>query len=82
MSNFVDPDRAQFETFKELDRDHPIEMLNLVRFREQAVYPADHPLADANLTGQRLINATAPRPRRSSNVWAHQSYGAGPCRLC
>jgi uncharacterized protein (DUF952 family)/uncharacterized protein (DUF1330 family) len=47
----VDPTRSQFDAFKALDRNHPIEMLNLVRFKDQASYPADHPLAQANLTG-------------------------------
>ncbi|WP_109313964.1 DUF1330 domain-containing protein [Ruegeria sp. AU67] len=51
MTNFVDPDRAQFEAFKDLDRDRPIEMLNLVKFRETADYPAGHSLADVGLTG-------------------------------
>ena len=48
---FVDPDRAQFEAFKDLPRDHPIEMLNLVRFRDTAAYPDHHPLAGKGLTG-------------------------------
>lgn len=47
----VDPTRAQFDAFKALDRDHPLDMLNLVRLREEAVYPAGHPLADAGLSG-------------------------------
>lgn len=51
MSTFVDPTREQFEAFKGLNRDHPIEMLNLVCFRELAAYPDDHPLARQNLTG-------------------------------
>lgn len=51
MTRYVDPDRAQFEAFKALDRDQPIEMLNLVRFRDRAAYPDGHPLADAGLTG-------------------------------
>ena len=48
---FVDPDRAQFEVFKSLPRDHPIEMLNLVKFRPNATYPDDHPLAQSGLSG-------------------------------
>lgn len=48
---FIDPDRAQFDAFKALDRDAPIEMLNLVRLRETAAYPADHALANKGLTG-------------------------------
>ena len=48
---FVDPTRAQFDAFKGLARDHPIEMLNLVQFRDLANYPGDHPLARDGLTG-------------------------------
>ncbi|WP_050927476.1 DUF1330 domain-containing protein [Aestuariivita boseongensis] len=51
MTSHIDPTRAQFEAFKSLDRDHPIEMLNLVRFRDRAEYPDGHALADQDLTG-------------------------------
>ena len=47
----VDPTRAQFDAFKDLPRDTPIAMLNLLRFRERAAYPADHPHAVADLSG-------------------------------
>lgn len=47
----VDPERAQFDAFKALPRDAPVDMLNLVRFRARAAYPADHPLHAAGLTG-------------------------------
>lgn len=47
----VDPTREQFEAFKSLPRDTPIQMLNLVRLRDVAAYPADHPMADTGLTG-------------------------------
>jgi uncharacterized protein (DUF1330 family) len=47
----IDPERAQFDAFKALPRDTAIHMLNLVRFREKAVYPADHALADRGLSG-------------------------------
>lgn len=50
-AHHVDPERAQFDAFKALPRDTPIRMLNLVRFRESAAYPADHPAAGAKLTG-------------------------------
>lgn len=51
MDKHVDPERAQFEAFKALPRDMPVAMLNLVRFRHQAEYPPDHPLASAGLSG-------------------------------
>ncbi|TMM55364.1 DUF1330 domain-containing protein [Sulfitobacter sabulilitoris] len=51
MINHVDPTRAQFDAFKALDRDCPIDMLNLVALNPTAAYPGDHPLADQGLTG-------------------------------
>jgi uncharacterized protein (DUF1330 family) len=47
----IDPTRAQFDAFKDLPRDVPIEMLNLVRFNDLANYPGDHDLARDGLTG-------------------------------
>lgn len=47
----IDPTRAQFDLFKGLDRDQPVEMLNLVRLNDRAAYPDDHPLANDGLTG-------------------------------
>jgi Uncharacterized conserved protein len=34
----INPDRARFALFKDLPRDRPVHMLNLVRLRETAVY--------------------------------------------
>ena len=48
---FVDPEREAFDAFKRLPRDHPIEMINLVRFRERAAYPPDHPAAGEDISG-------------------------------
>ena len=39
----IDPTREQFDAFKALPRDTPIQMLNLVRLKAVADYPADHP---------------------------------------
>lgn len=39
MSHNVDPTREQFDQFKDLPRDTPIMMLNLIRLRDQAAYP-------------------------------------------
>lgn len=47
----IDPARAAFDAFKSLPRDAPVEMLNLVRFRDRAAYPADHVCAAEQLTG-------------------------------
>lgn len=47
----VNPTRDQFDAFKAGDREAPVEMLNLVRLRDRAEYPADHPLHGSGLTG-------------------------------
>ena len=83
---YIDPDRPQFELFKSLPRDHPIEMLNLVRVRDQAAYPADHPLAGDNLTGHQAYENygrdSAPVLKRvgGSILWrgAYQATLIGP----
>lgn len=48
----IDPTREAFETFKALPRDEPIWMLNLVRFRAQAEYPAEHDDATLGRSGK------------------------------
>lgn len=47
----IDPEREQFDAFKALPRNTVIHMLNLVRFKDKAAYPAGHPLAEQGLTG-------------------------------
>ncbi|MCX7567049.1 DUF1330 domain-containing protein [Sulfitobacter sp. F26169L] len=51
MTDHRDTERAQFDIFKSLDRNTPINMLNLVQFFETAEYPDGHELAGQNLTG-------------------------------
>lgn len=51
MTHYIDPDRAQFEAFKNLDRDAPLNMLNLVAMNDLANYPGDHALAREGLSG-------------------------------
>jgi uncharacterized protein (DUF1330 family) len=49
----IDPTRAAFEFFKTLPRDEPIWMLNQVKFRPLAVYPAKHPDAGYSRTSEQ-----------------------------
>jgi uncharacterized protein (DUF1330 family) len=51
MTHYIDPDRAQFDAFKNLDRDAPLNMVNLVALHDLANYPGDHELAREGLTG-------------------------------
>lgn len=39
MTGYVDPTKDTFARFKDLPRDQPIHMLNLVKLRNQAAYP-------------------------------------------
>ena len=39
MTGHIDPTRPQFDAFKDLPRDTPLNMLNLVRLRAHAAYP-------------------------------------------
>ncbi|WP_024586050.1 DUF1330 domain-containing protein [Aliihoeflea sp. 2WW] len=39
MVGYIDPEKETFAAFRENDREGPVHMLNLVRFREQAAYP-------------------------------------------
>lgn len=65
--NHIDPEREAFEAFKALPRNEPVWMLNLVRFRDRAVYPADHPDAGKGRTGAEAYEAYG---RESNPVFA------------
>lgn len=51
MTAYVDPDRENWQAFKDLPRDMPIHMLNLIKFRDLADYPEGHPSHGQGLTG-------------------------------
>ena len=76
MNGSIDPLREQFEAFKALPRDEPIQMLNLIRLRERAEYPEGHPDHGKNLSGldaYRTYGRTAASVFRKvggKQVWA------------
>ena len=53
MTTFIDPSRENFEAFKALPRDEPIQMLNLLLYRDLAEYPEGHEHADKGWSGRR-----------------------------
>jgi len=62
MTGSIDPLREQFEAFKALPRNEPIQMLNLIRLRERAEYPEGHPDHGKNISGRdayRVYGRTA-----------------------
>jgi uncharacterized protein (DUF1330 family) len=63
----IDPTRPQFEAFKALPRDTPIQMLNLIRLRDRADYPADHPNHGKGMSG---LDAYRAYGRDSAEVFA------------
>ncbi|MEQ1498511.1 MAG: DUF1330 domain-containing protein [Novosphingobium sp.] len=48
----IDPSRENWQRFKDLPRDRPIHMLNLIKFRDLAQYPEGHPNHGKGLTGR------------------------------
>lgn len=53
MTGYVDPSREGWQAFKDLPRDRPIHMLNLIKFRELADYPEGHVNHGKGMTGQQ-----------------------------
>lgn len=51
MTAYIDPDREAWGAFKALPKGQPIQMLNLIKLKPQAEYPADHPDHGKALTG-------------------------------
>ncbi len=52
VTGHIDPSRENWQRFKDLPRDRPIHMLNLIKFRDLADYPPDHPNHGKGLTGR------------------------------
>ncbi len=77
----IDPTRVQFDAFKSLPRDTPIQMLNLVRLKAIADYPADHPEHGKGWSGLDAYRAygreTAALFQRlgGKQIWAGQPEG-------
>jgi uncharacterized protein (DUF1330 family) len=57
MTGSIDPTREQFDAFKSLPRDQPIQMLNLVRVKDKADYPEGHPNHGKGLSGMDAYRA-------------------------
>lgn len=75
MSGHIDPTRNAMGLFRDLAADRPIAMINLLRFKAAADYPADHESHGAGLTGAQAYStygkAAAPPFQRAggSQVW-------------
>jgi len=67
MVGSVDPLREQFDAFKALPRDQPIQMLNLVRLKPLADYPQGHPDHGKGLTG---LDAYRAYGRTTAHIFA------------
>lgn len=52
MTHYIDPSRENWQRFKDLPRDRPVQMLNLIRFNDLADYPDGHPNHGKGLTGR------------------------------
>ena len=52
MTAYIDPGLENWQRFKDLPRDRPIHMLNLIKFHDLAQYAADHPDHGKDVTGR------------------------------
>jgi uncharacterized protein (DUF1330 family) len=50
---YIDPSPENFQAFKDLPRDEPIHMLNLLRYRDMAQYPEGHEHHGNGWSGRR-----------------------------
>ena len=64
---YIDPDRAAWAIFKALPKGQPINMLNLVRLKPKADYPAGHPDHGKDLTG---LDAYRAYGRTTAHIFA------------
>lgn len=62
----IDPTREQFDAFKALPRDEPIQMLNLVRLKAVASYPEGHPNHGKAMSG---LDAYRAYGRESADIF-------------
>lgn len=53
FESYIDPSPANFQAFKDLPRDTPINMLNLLLYKDLAEYPAGHEHAGKSWSGRR-----------------------------
>jgi uncharacterized protein (DUF1330 family) len=67
MAGSIDPLREQFDAFKALPRDQPIQMLNLIRLKPLADYPAGHPDHGKGRTG---LDAYRAYGRTTAHIFA------------
>jgi uncharacterized protein (DUF1330 family) len=67
MAGSIDPLREQFDAFKALPRDQPIQMLNLIRLKAQADYPAGHADHGKGLSG---LDAYRAYGRTTAHIFA------------
>lgn len=74
-ATYIDPSPENFQDFKDLPRDQPINMLNLLLYRDLAEYPDGHEFADKRWSGRRAYEeygaASGPIFRRLGGmiVW-------------
>ena len=66
MAGSIDPLRTQFDAFKGLPRDTPIQMLNLIRLNALAAYPQGHPNHGKGMSG---LDAYRAYGRTSAEVF-------------
>lgn len=63
--HYLDPVREEFKGFHDLPKDHPIHMINLLRFRDQAAYGPNDP---ETLNGEASVSGAEAYKRYGSEA--------------
>ena len=77
---YIDPSRANFDAFKDLPRDRPIHMLNLLQYRDVAEYPTGHEHAGKGWDGRRAYQEYGATSGPIFSAWAAPSSGGAYSR--
>lgn len=64
MTEFIDPSPENWQQFKDLPRDRPVHMLNLIKFHDLAQYPVGHTDYGKGVTGREAYRKYADGFRR------------------
>ena len=59
MTAYIDPNPDNWQKFKDLPRDRPIHMLNLIKFHDLAQYPEGHPDHGKGVSGREAYRKYA-----------------------
>ena len=74
MAGFVDPTREQFKAMMTLPDDGPVQMLNLIRLRDQAAYEDGREATGAEAYATYEFVSAQEYLEKAREEWAYSDY--------